>query len=103
MPNDDDDIYIVELSHSVHKYYEQSDSEDDENYDVRYENAQDKIQDNRDGHNYSQELVLVVVMVMAVVMVMVVVKIMKQKFIYNFLFLFLLIHFNIQDPCMDLH
>ena len=52
---DDDDIYIVELSRSVHEHHEQSDSEDDENYDVRYENAQDKIQDNRNGHNYSQE------------------------------------------------
>ncbi|CAG8653014.1 9600_t:CDS:2, partial [Paraglomus brasilianum] len=52
---DDDDIYIVELSRSVHEHYEQSDSEDDENYDVRYENAQDEIQDNRDGHNYGQE------------------------------------------------
>jgi len=52
---DDNDIYIVELSRSVHEHYEQSDSEDDENYDVRYENAQDEIQDNRDGHNYGQE------------------------------------------------
>ncbi|CAG8635732.1 1298_t:CDS:1, partial [Scutellospora calospora] len=36
---DYDDIYIVELSHSVYEHYKQSDSEDNENYDVRYENA----------------------------------------------------------------